>query len=124
VPRVCKGLYFGPKHTFSSPHPVPPPTIQQYVDIFSVFTLSRNVFIVLLMNIFYPFTFYFSLCFLLFPFLFLSILISSFFIQFIHFSYTFFKLFPQTALNFGICYIKRGLKMYILTSKCSLVLIS
>jgi hypothetical protein len=40
----------------------------------SVFILSRNVFIVILMNIFYHFTLYFPLCFLL-----LSFLISSFF---------------------------------------------
>ncbi len=85
--------------------------IQQYVFFFSVFTLSHNVFIVLLMNIFYHFTFYFPLCFLLLSLLFLSFLISSFFYKWFTFLVPFSNCFPQTTLYFCICFIKRGLKM-------------
>jgi hypothetical protein len=108
MPRVCKGLYFGLKAIHFALLTLL--LLQRYsnmsVNIFSVFTLSRNVFKVLLMNIFYHFNFYFPLCFLL-----LSFHISSFFYNFYTFFIPFSNCFPQTALNFGICSVKRGLKM-------------
>jgi hypothetical protein len=50
------GYQVNTPRTFSSPHLTPLLMIQQYVNIFSVLTLSSYVFIDL-MNIFYPFTF-------------------------------------------------------------------
>jgi hypothetical protein len=115
-----RSIFLSQSHTVCSPHLAPPPMRQQYVNIFSVFTLSHNVFIVLLMNIFYHFTFYFPLCFLLssllstflfafYFFLFCFFLFLFFpFLQFLQFSCPFFKLFPPKGLNFGICFVKRG----------------
>ncbi len=111
LPRVCKGLYLVLNiHLLSSPG-----------------SSSNNTAICKYFLCIHPFpqcfysppdeyslSFYFLLSSLLSTFFFSVSFFSHFFhfLHFLHFSCPFFKLFPQTALNFGICFIKRGLNPF------------
>jgi hypothetical protein len=101
-----------------------PGSSSNYTAICQYFLCTQpfsQCFLVLPKNIFYRFTFYFPLCFLLLSFLFLSFLISSFLHNFFTFLVPFSNCFPRTALNF--LFIKRGLKIFYCQNALSWILL-